>query len=352
MKALMRLSEKAYHMDLTEVEDPVLPEDNWVKVKIAYSGICGGSDIKFMRADLIPGSSKLKPPVILGHEASGTVIETKSKISRGAVGQKVTVDTVIDPCGMCEYCRSGKPDMCRNRKSLGSDFNGSFAEYLVCPETNIHPLPKNVSLRLGVLAEPMACGVHIVYDMARIRQNEKVIIIGPGTIGLCCAVAALDAGAEVVVIGTENGKERLQTAQKLGCNTIVNQDIDKIEKIWKEQTADVVIDAVGSNRAVDQGLGLLKRGGRLVIGGVPFTDKQKYLVDIDLLYRNQLQILAGRSSHPYNWDIALHLLEKYSAKIEKLITEIFPMEQWKEGFMAARDKKVIKALIRFDQGEE
>lgn len=351
MKALMRLTEKAYDMNVVEIPEPVVDKDNWVKVKVAYAGVCGGSDIKLMKVDAVGDSAKLKPPVILGHEASGIVVEVGKSVTRTKVGDKVVYETTVDNCGACRYCHSGDWNMCPSRKGLGSAINGSFAEYVIVPERNIRLLPENVSLKVGALAEPLACAYHIVYDRGHIHSGENIVIIGPGIIGLCCSLVALAAGAKVIMIGTRHSSHRLEAAKEFGCSVLTN-DIDNLDERVRElcngDLADISVDAIGSNQAFDTALHLVRKMGRIVIGGVPSLELNMYTVDMSYIYKNQLYITAGRSSRPSSWTGALNVLSRYPDKFEKLVSKCFPIEKWQEAFDATIKKDVLKAMIKFD----
>ena len=349
MKALMRRSPRPYDMEVVEAPLPLLQGPDWVRIKVAYAGVCGGSDIKLMKAEA-GRQAKLKPPIILGHEFSGMVEEVGEKVSLVKPGDLVTVDTLISPCGHCRYCHSGDWNMCGSRKGVGSSFPGGFAEYFAGPQANLHRLPPGLPLSVGALAEPMACAVHIVHDQGRVQVGERVVVIGPGIIGLCCAMAAMAAGARVVVIGTPRGEERLATARGLGCKTLVNTEENLpalVCEAFDGQLADLAVDAIGSNQAVEMALPLLRKMGRLVIGGVPFPKTDPYQVDMGLVYRNQLSITAGRSSRPDDWPLALQILDRYCRQAEGLIGGYFSIDRWREAFDATISKQMLKAMIRF-----
>lgn len=347
MKALMRLSGRIGDMDVVQTAEPVLQQDDWVHMQVHYAGVCGGSDLKLMQMDADAPGAKLKPPVILGHEFSGIVTQVGPLVTHIQPGDRVTVDTIVSPCGHCSYCMSGDWNMCPSRLGVGSSFPGGFAEYFAGPARNFHILPEGLPLHIGALTEPTACAVHIVYDVAKVRAGERVVIVGPGVIGLLCAAAALFAGARVLVVGTPNGARRLELARRLGCQTLVNDTADlagHIKALWGE-LADVAIDAVGTNQALQTGLHTLRKMGRVVAGGVPFKDKTPYQIDMDFVYRNQISIGAGRSSRPSDWPLAMQILQRYAEQIDAWIDDRFSLAQWRQAFEQTRNKQVVKAMF-------
>ena len=349
----MRLSPKANDMELVNTEEPKILKSTDVKVKVVYAGVCGGTDIKLKKVDVGGRFDKLKPPVILGHEASGYVVETGTDVKKTKIGDRVVYETTIDPCGSCRYCHSGDWNMCSHRKGLGSSVNGSFADFVVVPERNIRVIPSELSLKTAVLSEPMACAYHIVSERGCIKAGENVIIIGPGIIGLCCALVALFSGANVIVIGTERSKEtRLKIAEKFGCYILVNDGHslkERVQEVFNGEFADLAIDAVGSQNSFNLGLSLVRKMGRVAITGVPSLDTELYTIDMSYIYRNQICITSGRSSTPSSWTGSLKVLQKYHNQLEELVSHVYSPEKWKEAFEATEKKQAIKAVIDFEK---
>lgn len=198
MKALKRLSGTPYDMKLVEIDEPKLKNDQWIKVKVEYAGICG-SDITMYENECNP-RSHLKPPVIPGHEASGTVIEIGKNVNNVKPGDKIVYMTITDNCMSCRFCYSGDWGVCKIRKGLGSSRDGSFAEYIAMPSKNALVLPNSINLQTAALVEPLACAVRLVEEVGKVRRGENVVVMGPGAIGISCGITAIANGANVLMI--------------------------------------------------------------------------------------------------------------------------------------------------------
>ena len=161
MKAVVKTETGFDHMQYTDIPEPKATGD-LVKIKIAYSGICG-TDLHAFKGTY----ASTKPPVVLGHEFSGVVTEIGPDVKNVKVGDRVTSETTFKTCGVCPMCKSKDYNLCGNRQGIGTQINGSMAEYLVSREESVHVLPDNVSLLSAALTEPLACGVHAKSEAKR-----------------------------------------------------------------------------------------------------------------------------------------------------------------------------------------
>lgn len=352
MQALLRKSVTAMDFSLVDYPEPTIPRDDWVKVKVAYSGVCG-SDIKMLESDATGPYAKLDPPVITGHEASGVIVETGSAIAGYRPGDRVVYETTVDNCGVCRFCLTGDWNACPSRKGLGSSINGSFAEYAVMPVRNLHRVPEHVSLKTAALVEPLACGVHIVEEVGRVRRGENVLIIGPGPIGMCCGIVAKACGARVILLGTAHSRPRLDVGRELGFDVILNSESDleaSVMDLCGGDLADVSVEAAGSQASFDQALHLVRKVGRIVIGAAPTHKPAPLALDMTRLYRYRLQMAAAASTNPSSWKAAMQILATHTADIDQLVSHEFPIERWEDAFDVTRKKEGFKAMITFDQG--
>ncbi len=346
MKALMRLTPKAGDVALCNIPEPAVERDDWVKIKVYYAGVCA-SDIKMMDQYAYSPNAKLKPPVVLGHESSGVVVEIGPKVHNVSVGDRVVYETTIDNCGACRYCLSGDWNMCAHRKGVGSSTNGGFAEYITVPARNLHIIPAHVSLKTAAIVEPLGCAVHIVQEVAQVKFDDKVVVFGPGTIGLCCGLVAKANGAHVCMVGTNHSRHRLGMARRWGFDTLINDVPDFAKSIYElfgGKLADVAIDAAGSQGSFDQAVHSVRKMGCVTIGAVSGSEGYMKL-DLVHLYRNQIQICCGASTKPSSWRTAMLILSSYSQKLEKLCSHCFPIEQWESAFDMTRRREGFKTMI-------
>lgn len=351
MQALMRLSTQARDMAICEIPEPVLQRPDWVLIQVAYAGVCG-SDIKMMDEDALGPYAKLKPPVVLGHEASGVVVRTGETVKGVHVGDRVVYETTVDNCGLCRYCKSGDWNMCAVRKGLGSSINGSFAPLVAVPARNVHVLADAVDLQTAALAEPLACAVHIVEEMGHVKRGEQVVIIGPGTIGMCCGIVARASGARVIMLGTPHSRHRLDIAEQMGFDVLINDAVDlerQVCRLCDGELADVAIDAAGTQASFNQAVHLVRKMGRVVIGAARTHDPRPMELDIKRLYRYQLQMACAASTKPSSWTEAVQILSQHTNELARLVTHRFPLSDWEQAFAVTRSKEAFKAMIVFPQ---
>lgn len=339
MQALVKYGVGVGNVGVREVPEPV-PGPNEVKIQVKAAGICG-TDIHIYYDEF-----ETTPPVVMGHEFSGVVVEAGSEVSRCEVGDRVTSETYARTCMKCRYCRSGQYNLCPSRMSIGSKVNGAFARYIVVREENIHKLPENLSFEAAALTEPLACCVHAVLEETSIRPGDVVVVSGPGTIGLLCLQLARAAGSTVVVCGTRLDEDRLELARKLGADTTVNVEEEDAEEIVRSLTggygADVVLECSGAGSSARACLAMVRRKGRYVQVGL-FGKLIEF--DLEQVAYKELTVTGGNASTRTSWDRAIQLLGRRTVLAEPLISDRLPLSQWEEGFRRFRDKSGGKILL-------
>lgn len=159
-------------ISLVDVPEPY-PAHGQIKIEVKAVGICG--------TDIYQHPS-LKPPVILGHELSGVIIELGNGVKKYKIGDRVTSETTFYTCGRCRFCLSGDYNLCLERKGIATRANGAFAKYVVNREESIHLLPPHVGFSASALCEPLACAAHAVIEQANVLSGEIAVVMGPGPI--------------------------------------------------------------------------------------------------------------------------------------------------------------------------
>ena len=198
-------------MEIRDVPEPS-PGPGQVKIEVKAAGICG-SDVHLLKGDIaIP----IRPPVVIGHEFSGVIVQLGSGVSGWGVGDRVTVEPGLDTCGQCQYCQTGHSHLCKERRPLGFHYNGGFAKYVIAPAQNVYRLPDNVDFIGGALGEPVAVVTHGVIEISRVLPGDNVLVSGVGAIGLLAAQVARCYGARVVISGTSADDNRFRVAKSLG----------------------------------------------------------------------------------------------------------------------------------------
>jgi len=342
VKALTK-TEKGYDkMALLDIEEPKA-EKNLVKIKVEYSGICG-SDLHSFKGEY----GNIKTPVVLGHEFSGVVVEVGESVTKVKVGDRVTSETTFETCGECDFCKSKDYNLCSTRKGIGTQANGSFAEYVLSREESVHVLPENVSLLSASLTEPLACCVHAALEKTTINSGEVALVFGPGPIGLLLSQVVKSQGAYVILAGVTKDKERMELAKKLGIDLVVDLLQEDLDAIVMEKTngygANKVFDCSGVIHAVNQGLRLTKKKGDFVQVGL--FAKVKNELDQEAIIQREIRYIGSRSQKPSSWITSLELLRDKKVDTETLVTKMVDLENWRDGIDAAMQGSEIKVVIK------
>ncbi len=335
MKALMKLTNDK--MELVDVAEPS-PGPGEVKIKVRATGICG--------TDLY-GYSAVKPPIIIGHETAGEIVEIGKEVKKVRVGERITTETTAYICGKCRFCQNGNYNLCPERRGLGSKNNGTFAEYFVIREESIHHLPSHIDFFAGALTEPLACATHAVMEQAKTSANDVVLVLGPGSLGLLVSQVAKAKGAKVIICGISGDEKRLALAKDSGIDFAVNLQEMNIHKFLREITkgygADIVFECSGASPAVHSGLRLIKKRGKYIQAGILH---QTVKIDFDdILFGREIYLIGSHTQKPSSWAKALKLMEEKKVNLNSLITHRFPLVEWKKGFKIARERDSIKVIL-------
>src|SRR3954451_22985174 len=256
MQAVVKTARGAGQVDLREVPVPA-PGPGQVLLAVRAAGICG-TDLHIYHDEYVT-----QPPVVLGHELAGEVAVTGEGVTTFVPGDRVTTETYFHLCGQCRFCRGGQPNLCPERRSIGSGVNGGFAPYVVVPERNLHRLPDTLTYQEAALSEPLACVVHGALELPKVTPGDIAVVAGPGAIGLLPLPGARAAGAAVVVLGTPADRRRLQLAEELGATRVVDVSDEDPGPIVRELTAgwgaDIVFECSGAGPAALSLLALARR---------------------------------------------------------------------------------------------
>jgi L-iditol 2-dehydrogenase len=346
MKCLMKTEKGEGNILIQDVPRPAAAPGN-VLIKVRVAAVCG-TDVHIYY-DRFANS----PPLILGHEFSGVVAEVGQGVKRLKPGQRVVSANNPGACGQCRICSLGYPNLCPDKRAMGIHANGCFAEYVLLPEELIHVIPDNVSFEEAALTEPLAVSVHCVSHRCRVERGDAVVVFGAGAIGLLAAqVAAAEGAGTVLLAGTSRDVPiRLKIAEGLGLKTINVEEADIVREVLSSTGgygADVVIEASGSPKAIEQGLRLLRRGGRMGISGI--TGQTAVAVNWDALISKAVSLFFAYSSTNADWDKALRFLAKKKVQTRPLITHSFRMDRWREAFHSMETMEAVRAIFTIGTG--
>ncbi len=238
-----------------------------VLIKVINASICG-TDVHIYTWDSW-AASRIKPPIIFGHEFVGEVVEVGKDVKSIKPGDYVSAETHI-PCWQCYMCRTGRAHICLNVKILGVDTNGAFAEYIAVPEANVWKTDRTIPPEIASMQEPLGNAVHatLIEDVS----GKTVSVFGCGPIGLMSIAVAKACGASKI-FAVEPHKMRLGLAEKMGATHIIDPNKDDPVQVILEETdgigVDVFLEMSGSQKAINQGLKSLRKGGRVSFLGIP-----------------------------------------------------------------------------------
>lgn len=311
------------------VEDASIPQAGAGEALVAtrFCGICG-TDVAIYLGRI----PSIKPPIVLGHEASGIVEEVGEGVSGVKRGDRIVVEPLIT-CGSCYNCLKGNYNQCEKRRVIGIDVDGAFSEYFKAPAERLHPISDNLPFEIAALAEPLSVAIHAV-RRARVSSEDHVVVIGDGTIGLLTGFASkLVGGAEVAILGKHDHK--LNLAKKLGVENVVNilkeDPAEKLRSIYDR--IDVFFDCVGhSAETVNQALKQVRKGGRVVAVGV-FPEAVE--TELGILQDRELELIGASAYTSPDFKRSINLLAERKSLLSSLITKTYALGKIDEAFRYA-----------------
>lgn len=332
---------------LHEVALPVELGKDDVRIAVEATGICG-TDLHIAAWTSGYGSMREAMPVTLGHEFCGMIQAAGANVPADALGRRVTVRPSV-LCHRCAACVAGDADHCTGRRGIGIGRDGAFAAQVVVPWENCVAVPAAMPAEIAALTEPMTV-CHEAVQTAGLRGGERVLVIGPGTIGQGIALFAEAAGASQVVIVGHDDAARLATLNALGFQSTADSAGGSLSQAVAPWTAaglfDVVIEAAGVPTLVPEALTLLRKRGVLVIAGIHSAPVN---LDLTALVRDHKQIRGTYRAPVETWPVVLDYLAQNPERAGKLISARLPMAQVEEGFRLTAAKSASKIIIVQDE---
>ena len=338
MKAVQIVN--THEMRVVDIDKPVLKAGE-VMVKIEYVGFCG-SDLN----TYLGRNPLVKLPIIPGHEVGAVIEEIGEGVPEGFTkGMNVTLNPYTN-CGKCASCRNGRVNACEHNETLGVQRNGVMCEYAVLPWQKIIPA-EGISSRTCALIEPMSVGFHAV-SRAQVIDNEFVMVVGCGMVGLGAVIRASQRGASVIAVDIDD--EKLALAKRIGAaytvNSMTENVHERIQSITGGFGADVVIEAVGSPATYVMAVEEVSFTGRVTYIGYSKTEVS---FQTKLFVQKELDIRGSRNALPADFRAVINYLKAGNCPIDELISnETGPdgafdaMKEW-----ASNPGKVFRILVKF-----
>jgi L-iditol 2-dehydrogenase len=315
---------------LLDEPDPI-PRAGENLLRVTAVGICGSDLHWFHEAGI--GDARLDKPLVLGHEFTALTED----------GIRVAVDPAI-PCGVCEYCQRGNPNLCDKLIFAGhGEQDGALREKIAWPERCLFPLPEALSDSDGVMLEPLGIALHAV-DLAHLQLGMSVGIFGCGPIGLLILQLACLSGASRL-LATDILPQRVAAARELGADeaSLVGEPFDDRQLVKSGRHGlDVVFEAAGENAAVEMAVAACRPGGKVILVGIPADDRTSFTASI--ARRKGLTIKLVRRMK-LTYPRAIQLVESGKVNVRSLVTHRFPLERASEAFAVAARREGLKVII-------
>lgn len=340
MKAL--LLSQYRHLELAELPAPT-PSAGEVLVRVAACGICG-SDVHGYDGS----SGRRIPPIVMGHEAAGTVAATGRDVNNVVEGDRVTFDSTIF-CGACSFCRRGEINLCDHRQVLGvscSDYRraGAFAEYVVVPSRIVYGLPANMSFAEAAMLEAVAVALHAV-SLTEVPPDATALVVGAGMIGLLVVQALRVAGCSRILV-VDIDESRLQLAKQAGASDLLRSDGQEVVSQILQLSnggVDLAVEAVGRRETVGLAIESVRKGGGVTLVG---NIAPEVTLPLQRVVTRQIR-LQGSCASAGEYPRAIELVNSGAIDVNSLITAIAPLEdgpQWFER-LYAREHNLMKIVL-------
>lgn len=326
-------------LTVEEVSTPE-PAGDEALVRVAACGVCH-TDLHY----LDHGTPTFKdPPLVLGHEVSGTVAGVGPEVEGAAPGTRVLLPAVV-ACGRCDACRTGRGNICRDSRMLGNHMDGGYAEYLTVPAGAVFELPEEIPLVEGsIIADALTTPYHAVVHRGRVTPGDEVVVVGCGGIGLNVVQTAAALGARVTALDVVD--EKLDWARRLGAVHVLDPAAhDRPDRAVRELTgggADVAFEAVGEAETQELALGALRTGGRLVLVG--YSPETMGLNAGRVMFR-ELEVVGSLGCRPVDYPRVIELVRQGRLEVEELVTHRFPLEEIHAAFDVLRAGETVRSVV-------
>jgi L-iditol 2-dehydrogenase len=340
MKAL--LLSQYRHLELTDLPTPE-PGPDEVLIRVAACGICG-SDVHGYDGS----SGRRIPPIVMGHEAAGTIAAVGASVKGLSEGNRVTFDSTIY-CGQCPPCTRGEANLCDHRQVLGvscGDYRrpGAFAEFVVVPARIIYQLPDTFAFEQAAMLEAVAVALHAV-SLVPIVPDSSALVVGAGTIGLLLQQALRGAGCTRVFV-TDVDPTRLQLSRELGATTTISagpEFAQEISRLTNGVGVDIAVEAVGKTETVNTAIDSVRKGGSVILVG---NISPEVTLPLQKVVTRQIR-LQGSCASAGEYPKAIQLMSSGAIRVKPLITAVAALDQgplWFER-LYAREPNLMKVVL-------
>lgn len=324
-------------VEIREIERSEIGPDD-VLLEVANVGVCG-SDLHQWTAD---HSWPVNYPVVLGHEFGGHIVEVGKSVANWRAGDRVVSETAAIINADNPMTRRGLYNLDPTRKGFGYGVNGAMTKYVKVPSRILHNIPESLPFEQACLTEPCCVAYSAVVKNARIEPGDRIVVLGPGTIGILCAAMARLCGAEVAIVGLEKDSHRLEIAKQYGCEVIIG-DAGPWAMARDGLGCNGVVDAAGASVTLQIALDLVRPAGWISkVGWGP----QPLNFSLDPLVQKNVT-LQGSFSHNWPiWERVIALLSSGQLDVKPIIGGVWSIEDWHEAFEKMHSGEVVKSVLK------
>ncbi|MCK6482516.1 MAG: alcohol dehydrogenase catalytic domain-containing protein [Phycisphaerae bacterium] len=311
-----------------------------ILVKVAACGVCH-TDLHYIEHGV---ATFKKPPIVLGHEASGVVAECGSDVVAFKAGQRVLIPAVLT-CGRCAFCRHGRENICTDMRMLGNHFDGAYAEYVAVPAKDVLHLPDSIPIEeAAIIADAVSTPFHAVKNRARVQPGDSVVVFGCGGVGINAVQLATAAGGRVIAVDVSERK--LEWARQFGAAATINAA--KVERVSKEVRkltgggADIAMEVIGNPRTIEEAFECVRTGGRLVVVG--YTHEAISIVAGKIMFK-EIEVLGSLGCRPCDYVPLLRLVEQGRIDLKRQVTHRFRLDEIGKAFEVMKEGQSLRSIV-------
>jgi len=324
---------------IEEIPRPKVGSDQ-VLVKVAACGVCH-TDLHYIEHGV---PTFKKPPIVLGHEASGIVEEAGAEVRILSKGQRVLIPAVLT-CGKCVYCRMGRENICANMTMLGNHIDGAYAEYVAVPAKDLLELPASLPLEeASIIADATSTPYHAVKNRARVQPGDSVVIFGCGGVGINAVQLAAAAGGYVIAVDINDRK--LAWASEFGAAKVINASkVERVSKEVKKLTgggADIAMEVIGNPKTIEEAFECVRVGGRLCVVG--YTHEAISLIAGKIMFK-EIEIVGSLGCRPLDYAPLIRMVEQGKIDIKRQVTHRFPLDQLARAFEVMKEGVLLRSIV-------
>ncbi len=325
-----------------KIEDIPVPQigDDQILVKVAACGVCH-TDLHYIEHGV---PTFKKPPIVLGHEASGIVEKAGAAVTNVKKGQRVLIPAVLT-CGRCPACRQGRENICSNMQMLGNHFDGAYAEYVAVPAKDVLDLPEAIPLNQGsIIADAISTPYHAVKNRAQVKPGDTVVVFGCGGVGINAVQMASAAGGYVIAVDVNPRK--LEWALEFGAaKTIDATKVERVSKEIKKLTgggADIAMEVIGNPKTIVEAFECVRVGGRLCVVG--YTHETISIVAGKIMFK-ELEIVGSLGCRPVDYVPLIRMVAQGKIDVKRQVTHRFSLDEIGKAFEVMKEGLSLRSIV-------